>query len=296
MRTPRMLRRLDQRILPPIGRALSTVLAGRAGERRMTSGTRRVRLVMVTASALSVAVVLVTVYAATRSPGQSRASTVPPVRIGVTVGEPIADYIARAESDLTKQVQAHPEGDGVRIVALVSFSQYVTAAQVPALIAGADAVLAFTHVHLPDATTKVRDVPARALPSDIENAMRDQAGKIANQARNDSDYAAATVPDTDERKRLRSQYLAQSSAEAAEAGAYHSLCACVFAVVVVAAPADLATLADRRGIRVIDPAPALTGVPSPQNAIFAPPRPEELVTADALDGAPASDVGAGGTD
>jgi hypothetical protein len=273
-----MLRRLDQRILPPIGRALSTVLAGRAGERRMTSGTRRVRLVMVTASALSVAVVLVTVYAATRSPGQSRASTVPPARIGVTVGEPIADYIARAESDLTKQVQAHPEGDGVRIVALVSFSQYVTAAQVPALIAGAEAVRAFTHVHLPDATTKVRDVPAHTLPSDIENAMRDQAGKIANQARNDSDYADATV------------------AEAAEAGAYHSLCACVFAVVVVAAPADLATLADRRGIRVIDPAPTLTGMPSPQNAIFAPPRPEEMVTADALDGAPASDVGAGGTD
>jgi hypothetical protein len=296
MRTPRMLRRLDQRILPPIGRALSLVLAGRDGKRRMSWGARRVRLVMVTASALSVAVVLVTVYAATRSPRDPRASTVPQVRIGVTAGESIADYIARAESDLTTQVQAHPAGDGVRIVALVSFSQYVTAAQVPALIAGAEAVRAFTHVHLPDATTKVHDVPAHTLPGDIENAMRDQAGEIAKQARNDSDYAAATVPDTDERKRLRSQYLAQSSAEAAEAGAYHSLCACVFAVVVVATPADLATMTDRRGIRVIDPAPTLRAVPSPQNAIFAPPRPEELVTADALDGAAASDIGAGGTD
>ena len=70
----------------------------------------------------------------------------------------------------------------------------------------------------------------------------------------------------------------------------------MFAVVVVATPADLATMADRRGIRVIDPAPSLTAVQSPQNAIFAPPRPEEQVIADALDGAAASDVGAGGTD
>ena len=89
------------------------------------------RWVMVTASALSVAVVLVTVYAATRSPRESRAATVPPVRIGVTSGESIADYVARAQSDLSMQIQAHPAGDGVRIVALVSFSRYVTAAQVP---------------------------------------------------------------------------------------------------------------------------------------------------------------------
>jgi hypothetical protein len=283
MRTPRMLRRLDQRVLPPIGHALSG----------LSRGTRRLRLVLITASVLSVAIVLVTVYVATRSPVAPQRAAATRVRIGVMPGDSIADYVRRTRTDLGTQVQAHAGSDDTSIAALVSFTAYVAPDHVADLIAGTHVVSVFTHVPLDGQTTQIYNVAAYTLPGDIENAMHEQARLKAQAARNNSDKAAATDPDTDERRRLREQYLADSAAETAEANAYRSLCACVFAAVVYATPAQLAVVARRPGVRAVDPAPSVTELRDLQYAIFAPPRPEERTTADPQDGAPGNDDGTG---
>jgi hypothetical protein len=266
-----MLRRLDQRVLPPIGRALG----------RLSRGARRLRLVMVTASVLSVAIVLLTVYAATRSPSTPERAAAIQVRIGVSVGDSIPAYIRTAQADLHSQVEVQA---GTGIFALVSFSDYVGPDDVAALVAGAQMVHAFTHVPLTGKTTEIFDFPAYRPTLDITNAMHSQARTKAQSASNNSDIAAATPADTDEGRRLRADLSATAAIETAEANAYGALCECVYATVVFGTPVELSTVATRPGVRVVDPAPDVKEL---QSAIFAPPRPEEAEVADGQDGAPA---------
>jgi hypothetical protein len=267
-----MLHRVDQRVLPPIGRALG----------RLSRGARRLRVVMVTASVLSVAIVLLTVYAATRSPSTPERGAARQVRIGVTAGDSIPAYIRTAQAHLHSQVEVQAS---TGIFALVSFSGYVGPDDVAALVAGAQLVHVFTHVPLTGKTTEIFDFPAHRPPADITNAMYSQARTKAQAASNNTDIAAATPTDTDEGRRLRADLSAAAAIDTAEANAYGALCECVYATVVFATPAQLAIVATRPGVRVVDPAPDVKEL---QSAIFAPPRPEEAAVADGQDGAPAS--------
>ncbi len=265
-----MLRRLDQRVLPPIGRALSG----------LSPGARRLRLVMILAAVLSVVVVLLTVYVATRSQASPTGTAAAPVRVGVSPGDSIPGYVRRAQTNLRAQVEAHPASDGTKVVALVSFSGYQTPEQVADLVAGMQSVRAFIHVPVAGKQTSIFNVVAYRVPKDIENAMHARAVRKAQDARNNWDKAAQVQPTSDEKQRLWAMYRDVAETESDESQAYMSLCSCVFGIVVYATPAQLAVLASHGPVRAVDPAPDVTDL---QHAIFAPPRPEEDTVADEQD-------------
>jgi hypothetical protein len=80
------------------------------------------------------------------------------------------------------------------------------------------------------------------------------------------------APDT---VRLRTAYRDAAAVAAAEAHAYRAHCACAFAAVVRGSPAQLQSIADRSGVRAVDPAPEVSGL---DRAEFRPPLPEQRST------------------
>lgn len=268
MRTPLLLRRLDQRILPPIGRALSG----------FSRGTRRGRLVMVVSSVMSVAVVLLTVYVATRSPSVPQRAEGSGARVGVAVGDSIPLYVQTAHDSLQAQIGAHPGTDGEKVVALASLDAYVTPQQLMVLVQGVAVLRVFTHVHVEGAKT---DVLRFGAYSNLVNAMRDASRHNVLHAKDDQQLQRMATGDTVEERTLRDGYKADEALQVTQAKAYASLCACVFAMVVYALPVELGSLATRLHVRAVDP---VVNIVSLSNVIFAPPRPEEHDRADAQDG------------
>jgi len=59
----------------------------------------------------------------------------------------------------------------------------------------------------------------------------------------------------------------------AEAEAYRQQCSCVYALIVRAAPAELAKLAERPEVRAVDPAPEARRL---DRTVFLPPLPEQV--------------------
>jgi hypothetical protein len=72
--------------------------------------------------------------------------------------------------------------------------------------------------------------------------------------------------------RPRQAYETAARTAGAEAAAYRSGCACVFAAVVRGAPAALQLVATRPGVRAVDPAPEVQRL---DRAEFRPPLPEQ---------------------
>jgi hypothetical protein len=72
---------------------------------------------------------------------------------------------------------------------------------------------------------------------------------------------------------------------AAEADGYRRHCACAYAAVVRADAAALTGLADRSGVRAVDPAPAVNRL---DRTVFLPPLPEQSGVAGPPDGTPSA--------
>jgi hypothetical protein len=269
MPTPRFLRRLDQRVLPPIGRALSG----------FSRGTRRLRVVMVIASVLSLAVVVLTVYVATRSPSTHTRPQGPTERVGVSAGQSIDGYQQQARERLNAQVASFMPKPGAGILALVTLTGYVNPPDVDGLVHGARVLQVFTHVYVDGEWTDVRSFATyEHLPSDLE----DVAQHIALKAQDRDAAQRVVIGDSDDDRALRQMYAQQEALYRTEATAYaSSKCACAFAMVVFGDPSQLAALAAADGVRAVDP----VGSAGPlSNIVFAPPRPEEKDRADAQDG------------
>jgi hypothetical protein len=73
-------------------------------------------------------------------------------------------------------------------------------------------------------------------------------------------------------ERARRAYASAAHTAGLEAAAYRSGCACVFAAVVRAAPHALQQVADRPGVRAVDPAPEVRSLDRTE---FRPPLPEQ---------------------
>lgn len=263
------LRRVDERLLPPIGRALSG----------LRPGSLRLRVAMVAGAALSLALVLLTVYVATRSPmAPTHASTSVRGHVGVIAGQSISEYVRQARGRLQAETAASPPGADGSAVALVSLSEYVTPEELGSLTRGTRVLTTYTHVFVPGART---DILAFDGSANLADAMRDAA---RDNARNADDYRRlrqlVTGDGADERT-LRERYAHAESLQDRQAKAYGSLCACVFAFVAYAPPSALVELAARARVRVVDPA---IGVDRIDDVDFAAPRPEETARADAQDG------------
>jgi hypothetical protein len=125
------------------------------------------------------------------------------------------------------------------------------------------------------AQTQVVRIPAYRLPDDVVAGMLNAA---VSRDRERADYAllsrelTGTNPNE---MRLRRAYDDAAAVAGAEATAYREHCSCVFAAVVRAAPAALDRIAERTGVRVVDPAPEVRAL---ERAEFRPPLPEQYTT------------------
>jgi hypothetical protein len=184
--------------------------------------------------------------------------------VGVHDGDSVPDYIERNRSRLAALAAAEP---GRISYALVSLRDYLAPAEVAVVFAGISSVTAFARVPLPGKQTERVSLLAVRLPADLAAAMTAIAGRKVEDA-DSYDALARAKPEG----ALRDIYVANADLSRAEADAYRSACACVFALVVRASAAALAQLGTSSSVRTVDPVPDLA---DPGQAVFSPPLPEQ---------------------
>jgi hypothetical protein len=196
------------------------------------------------------------------------------VEVGVVEGQSIPTYLRASRQELAALTDpsAPPAGD---TWALVSLNSYVAPGRLPALLAGAGVAQVYARVPLPAVQTQVVRIPVYRLPQDVTAGM---AAAALERDQEQAEYLrldGRLVGDGPSEERTRQAYGAAAATAAAEAAAYRSGCACVFAAVVRAAPAGLRQIADRAGVRVVDPAPEVRSL---DNTEFRAPLPEQSGT------------------
>ncbi|MGS2615281.1 hypothetical protein ACVCAH_12260 [Micromonospora sp. LZ34] len=254
MRAADLLRQLDQRLLPRLATAVARLGHGRARPRLLPS-----------VALLSCAAVLLTAALATddRPVGDRTVGEV--TRVGVANGESIPGYVRAAGADLATLPATAAPGDGT--YALVSLSSYLPPQQLAAVLGDVSVAEVFGRVPLPDRQTEIVRIPAQRLPEDVVAAMADLAARKDREAADYRSRAAGTADPG-----LRQVYASGAEVAAAEAAAYRSGCACVYAAVVRAEPAALRGVAARPDVRVVDPAPEVRRL---DRTVFTPPLPEQ---------------------
>ncbi|TQS41686.1 hypothetical protein [Cryptosporangium phraense] len=242
--------------------------------RRLALGARRLSrswTAMVTLL-LVVGLVVVAYRAGTRSaPVDDTVSNVP--RVGPADGQPVDAYRAAASHEL----------DGSRnqpTWALVSLTGYQRPAALASLLTGVDVSRVVARVPLPDVQTQLVTLVVDRLTVDVPTGMRRTATAKERAATTAASSAASAGT-----SELKQVYAQEAAVQRREAAAYRSLCACVYGAVVRGTPAQLRTLAQRPGIRVVDPAPEVTRL---DRATFVPLLPEQSGTV-----GPPSDTAAG---
>ena len=201
------------------------------------------------------------------SPGSS------PVWVGVHDGDSIPAYVELSSSRLAALADQAPD----RVVyALASLRRYLTPAEVGAMVAAVSqsdagaaliSVTAFARVPLAGRQTERVSLLAINPPSDLANAMTTVADRKDKDADSYAAMAAAEPPGT-----LRDIYTSNADVSRAEASAFRSRCACVYALVVRGHAAALQALAGYADVRAVDPA---TEIEVPTDAVFSPPLPEQ---------------------
>jgi hypothetical protein len=192
------------------------------------------------------------------------------VRVGVVQGQTVGGYLRSTETELAALTDPSAPASG-DAWALVSLDDYVSPGAVGGMLEGAAVAQVYTRVPLPGAHTQVVRIPVYRLPGDVLTGMldaavqRDQEEAQLRQLGNQLSAGAGA-------ERARAAYESAAHTARAEAAAYRSGCSCVFAAVVRAGPAVLRTVADRAGVRAVDPAPEVRRL---DRAEFRPPLPEQ---------------------
>jgi hypothetical protein len=210
----------------------------------------------------------------------ARRDTPPPddrgdvVRVGVVQGQSVPGYLrsARAELAALTDPSAPAAAD---TWALVSLDDYVRPPRVSALLEGAAVAQVYARVPLPDVHTQVARIPVYRMPADVSAGMLDAALQRDQEQAEYLQLSRNVEGDNRSAERARDAYETAAGTAATEAAAYRSGCACVFAAVVRAAPAALRTIADRPGVRAVDPAPEVLRLDRTE---FRPPLPEQAGT------------------
>ncbi|SCL68621.1 hypothetical protein [Micromonospora peucetia] len=257
MRAGDLLRQLEQRLLPRLTGGVARLGAGRAR-------------VLISAALVCCAVVLLTaVWAGDDRPSGDR--TVGEVtRVGVAEGESIPGYVRAAAADLAALPTTPGSGDGT--YALVSLSSYLTPQRVAAVLGDVPVATVFGRVPLADRQTEIVRIPAQRLPDDLVAQLADLAARKDREAADQRARAATLTGGGPQEHELRQVYASGAEVAAAEAVAYRSGCACVYAAVVRAGPVALRGVAARAGVRAVDPAPEVSRL---DRTVFTPPLPEQ---------------------
>ncbi|MDG4796580.1 hypothetical protein [Micromonospora sp. WMMD1082] len=259
MRAGELLRQLDQRVLP---RLAATVT-------RLGHGTTRAPLTGWVAT-LSCAAVLATAVLATGGPPLSDRTVGEVTRVGVVDGDSIPRYEATAAADLAALTGGGSRGEGT--YALVSLTEYLTPARLARVVGDVGVAVVFGRVPLPDRQTEIVRIPAQRVPEDVTAGMVRLAERKEREAADYRSRAAALGGGGPPERELRDLYASGAQVAAAEAAAYRAGCACLYALVVRAAPAKLRGVASRPGVRVVDPAPEVRRL---ERTVFTPPLPEQ---------------------
>ncbi|MGN9808669.1 hypothetical protein ACTMSW_04845 [Micromonospora sp. BQ11] len=260
MRAGDLLRQLDQRLLTRLSGAVT----------RLGQGPARPRVLPSAALLSCLAVVLAAVWTTGERPIGDR--TVGEVtRVGVAAGDSIPGYVRSAAADLAALETAAPEpGDGT--YALVSFTSYLTPQRAAAVFGDVPVTAVFGRVPLPDRQTEIVRIAAQRLPDDVVAGMADLAVRKDREAADYRDRAAALGGGGPAERELRQLYVSGAQVAEAEAVAYRSGCACVYAAVIRAGAGTLRGVASRAEVRVVDPAPEVRRL---DRAVFTPPLPEQ---------------------
>ncbi|WP_051571244.1 hypothetical protein [Cryptosporangium arvum] len=185
-------------------------------------------------------------------------------RVGPADGQVVDAYRSAASAELA----ALPAGKPVW--ALVGLAAYQRPDALPALLDGYTVNRVVARVPLPGVQTQLVTLVVDRLAVDVPAGMNRTASDKERAAADAATAAkSAATPD------LTAVYTAAADVQRREAAAYRQLCACVYAAVVRAAPDRLRALAQRPGIRVIDPAPEVTRL---DRATFVPLLPEQSGT------------------
>lgn len=230
--------------------------------------------------ALLLAVSAFTVAARQPSPGDDTGSgrvdvSVNPgvALVGIRPGTPVIGYLEDAQERLQK-LAATPDAS---LLALISFDQYITAAEAAQLAAPTKPTRAF---YAPRGTGVAPGTTAYAsvvnITVDLPAQLAAAANNLLREAKAQEAFAATIAGVNDEERAQKAEQLKDAKTLRAQAKALAPGCACVFAVLVRGPARVLLELSRRPGIRVVDPAPAgaQTGLLD-----FFPLRPETRVLA-----------------
>ncbi|MEU4334158.1 hypothetical protein AB0F59_05975 [Micromonospora lupini] len=260
MRAGDLLRQLDQRLLPPLTRAVA-----RLGDRSGRSGVLTWAAVLSTAAVLGAAV-----WAADDAPVGDR--TVGEVtRVGVADGDSVPGYLRSAAADLAALSPTAPAtGDGT--YALVVLDAYLPPQRLTAVLGDVSVSTVFGRVPLSGRQTEIVRIPALRVPDDVVAGMAQVAARKDGEAADYRARAAGVRGDGAADRELRERYATDADVASAEAAAYRTGCACVYAAVVRAAPEVLRGVASRPDVRAVDPAPEVYRL---DRTVFNPPLPEQ---------------------
>lgn len=264
MRVPRVLQRLDDRMLPPVGRVLA----------RLARGGRRVRIVRGVAVVGSLSLVLVAVYVAGRPSAPDDAPSGAIVYLGVAAGASIPQYVATSNNKLqTLIADSATVANPPPFFALVSFSAYLSPPQLTPLLTGLDIRVTNVIMRLPsDKQTQIIKIDAESIPDDVVRDMLSTATAKTKEVADFLTLLSKVKGTTADDETLRETYMQGAAVSQAEATSYRRLCGCVYAAVVYATPKTLGKLAAMPGVRTVEPAPRRQLL---DRVVFWPPFPDQ---------------------
>jgi len=143
------------------------------------------------------------------------------------------------------------------------------------MLDGSAVAQVYTRVPTATGNSPVVRIPVYRVPADVMSGMLDAALERDQEKAEYLHLADKLAGDDPQRERARKAYESAARTAGEEADAYRSGCACVFAAVVRAAPAGLRGVADRAGVRAVDPAPEVRELDRTE---FRPPLPEQKGT------------------
>jgi hypothetical protein len=257
-----LLRQLDRHVLPRLAR----------GAARLGHGALRLRLLSGVALLCTAAVLVTAVWAADQQPvGDPTRGDV--TRVGVVQGQSIPGYVEASRSELAALLAAPATGPAPRTYALVAFSAYLAPDRLPPVLAGVEVSEVYARLWRPGVQTQIVRIPAQRIPEDVIAGMLEVAERKDREARDYRERSAAVVGDGPREQELRRWYDSGAQVASDEAIAYRSRCSCVYAAVVRGEPVALDRVANRSGVRAVDPAPEVRRL---DRTVFTPPLPEQV--------------------
>jgi hypothetical protein len=256
--------RPGDRMLPPLNRGLV----------RLGAAPSRLRILSGLAVASATALLLIIVWAADHGPEAGHPGG-DVVRIGVVEGQSVSGYLRSSRGELAALLPASGSPTAGETWALVSLTTYLAPDKLQATLTGIPVAEVYARAPLPGVRTPVVKIPVYRMPQDVVTGMLNAALARDQEQADYHKLGSELEGDGGNELRLRRAYDSAAQTAASEAAAYRAHCACVFAAVVRAAPADLAALAGRAGVRVVDPAPEVRSLDRTE---FRPVLPEQTTT------------------